>query len=307
MPAAGDKVRTKAHIRPPRVYLYFDAVVSAGSIRKAAERLFIAPSALNKSILELEDQVGTPLFERLARGVRLTVAGDVFHEHVRKLLQNLNDTCRRIDNLGDLVNGSVRIAATGTIGSDALPPVIASFHEQYPGVSFDLAVASSDEAVERLVADEVDLAILFNPSITTHLEIHRRAVHDMCALVSMTHPLAQRSKVHFDECVQYPLAIPALGMGGRSLLDEMFATLAKNVSAVLVANSMEALKVFVRHSNGVTFLIETTSVNLESSGLTFVRLIERFSREIVIATRKGRPLSASGLAFLAHVSTTLNI
>ena len=64
-------------LQPPRLYLILDTVARAGSIRKAAERLRIASTALNRTILNVEKDLGTPLFERLARGVRLTAAGEV--------------------------------------------------------------------------------------------------------------------------------------------------------------------------------------------------------------------------------------
>ena len=64
-------------LRPPRAYVYIDIVARAGSIRKAAEQLHVAPTALNRKIRETEDSLGTPLFERLPRGVRLTAAGEV--------------------------------------------------------------------------------------------------------------------------------------------------------------------------------------------------------------------------------------
>src|SRR4051812_19981729 len=73
-------------IRPPRILTYMDAVARHGSIRKAAEALHIASSALNRRILDLEDELGTLLFERLPRGVRLSAAGELFIGYVRRSL-----------------------------------------------------------------------------------------------------------------------------------------------------------------------------------------------------------------------------
>ena len=77
-------------IRAPRLYLYFDAVVRHGSIRRAAETLRIASSALNRRILDLEEEIGTILFDRLQGGVRLTAAGETFAAHVRRTLSDLD-------------------------------------------------------------------------------------------------------------------------------------------------------------------------------------------------------------------------
>ena len=66
-----------------RVFAYIDAVARAGSIRKAAEALFITPSALDRRVQDLEQELGAELFERHARGMRLTAAGELFLHHVR--------------------------------------------------------------------------------------------------------------------------------------------------------------------------------------------------------------------------------
>jgi len=76
-------------LRPPRAYVYLDTVARAGSIRKAAEQLHVASTALNRKIKETEDSLGTPLFERLPRGVRLTAAGEVMVAGVRRSMADV--------------------------------------------------------------------------------------------------------------------------------------------------------------------------------------------------------------------------
>src|SRR5258706_5006238 len=73
--AATPAAPNKYAIRPPRIFSYVDAVARCGSIRRAAEALHIASSALNRRVLDMEEELGTTLFERLPRGVRLTAAG----------------------------------------------------------------------------------------------------------------------------------------------------------------------------------------------------------------------------------------
>src|SRR5476649_2004153 len=72
-----------------RFLRYVDAVARAGSIRRAAERLHLASSAVNRRILDLEEELGAPIFERLPRGVRLTAAGELFVAYVRRRLADL--------------------------------------------------------------------------------------------------------------------------------------------------------------------------------------------------------------------------
>src|SRR5262249_44326042 len=99
-------------IQPPRLYLYLDAVARAGSIRKAAEKLRVASAARTRRILDFEKEVGSPLFERLPRGVRLTAAGEVLIATIRRSLSDLAAAGSQIEQLRGLVRGSVRIACS---------------------------------------------------------------------------------------------------------------------------------------------------------------------------------------------------
>jgi DNA-binding transcriptional LysR family regulator len=101
-------------LQPPSIFSYLDAVAHHGSIRKAAEALHVASSALNRRILDLEADVGSPLFERLPRGVRATAAGELFLAYVRRSLKELRLVEAQIDGLRGLVHGRVHVAVAET-------------------------------------------------------------------------------------------------------------------------------------------------------------------------------------------------
>ena len=93
-----------------------DIVAREGSIRRAAERLAITSTALNRRILQLEDELGQPIFERLASGVRLNIAGEIFVQHVRNQMADLSRVQSQIADLSGIRRGHIRIAS----GPDAL-------------------------------------------------------------------------------------------------------------------------------------------------------------------------------------------
>ena len=86
-------------LRPPRLLVYVDAVARRGSIRKAADALNVAPSALNRQVLELEQDLGSALFERLPRGVWLTAAGEVFLAYARQAISELKAVGSQVEQL----------------------------------------------------------------------------------------------------------------------------------------------------------------------------------------------------------------
>lgn len=303
------KSRTRARLRPPRMYLYFDAVATCGSIRKAAETLFLASSALTRHILQLEDQVGMPLFERVPRGVRLTPAGQILHAHVRQTLQALDATCQHIDDLSGLVHGAVRIAAAETMAIEILPRAVAGFRGRHPGVSFDLCTMNGLQAIGALLADQVDIILALNPAYDENLQIHAMLPQEMCAVVRAGHPLAQKVCVSFAECAQYPLAYPQPGMGGRHVLDQLAAQLDVTATPVFQSSSMEVLKGFVRHCDAVAFQLSVGVQRDQRLGdVAAVPIADlRNKTHVVVATRRGRRLTHAAAAFLDHLGTLASV
>ena len=97
-----------------RVLRYIDEVARLGSIRAAGERLNVAPSAINKHVLQLEEAIGEPLFERLPRGLRLTPAGEILLAHVRRTIKEYSQVeaeIRRFMQRGNAASGNLHAAA----------------------------------------------------------------------------------------------------------------------------------------------------------------------------------------------------
>ena len=90
---------------------FIDAVAREKSIRKAAEKLAITSTALNRRILQIEDEIGQPLFERLASGVRLNTAGELFVQYIRKQTADLARVQSQIADLSGIRRGHVTISS----------------------------------------------------------------------------------------------------------------------------------------------------------------------------------------------------
>src|SRR5256885_9431236 len=118
-----------------RIFHYVDEVARCGSIRKAAEQLNVTSSAVNRHVLDLEEELGTPLFERRPRGVRLTSAGEVFVRYLRQQTGDVDRMTSQIEDLKGMRRGTVRIACSQALALDFLPREIAQFRERHPFVS----------------------------------------------------------------------------------------------------------------------------------------------------------------------------
>ena len=208
-------------LQPPRLYLILDTVARAGSIRKAADRLRIASTALNRSILNVEKELGTPLFERLPRGVRLTAAGEVLIATIRRSLSDLASASSQIEQLRGLVRGTVRIACAESAANDLIPETIARYQERYPGVQFQLLVGSTAPLMASLMADENDLLLAHDPPSSDQLNVIETIKQPLCAMMRPGHPLAKRTSLRLAECQPYPVALGVETFGSRRLIDAL--------------------------------------------------------------------------------------
>jgi DNA-binding transcriptional LysR family regulator len=150
---------------------YFSETVRAGSMRQAAEHLSVAASAINRQIMKLEDQLQCRLFERRAEGVRLTAAGEVLYHYVRRLEHELERAIIQIDDLRGLRRGHVSIDCSAGIGRDFLPQLLAVYHRAYPGVTFSICTTSVSEAMDHLLADSSDIALVMSPTLRPDLRV----------------------------------------------------------------------------------------------------------------------------------------
>lgn len=131
-------------------------VVSEGGISAGAERLGIAKSAVSRRIRELEDRLGTRLFDRTTRQIQLTEAGRAFHERAVHLLTELEKAEEEASNAGGQLRGRIRVAAPVSFAAHCLAPILGQFLERHPAVSLSI---DTDDRMVDLVRDGFDLAI----------------------------------------------------------------------------------------------------------------------------------------------------
>jgi DNA-binding transcriptional LysR family regulator len=239
-----------------RLLRYIDEVARVGSIRKAAERLNLTASALNRRVQDIEDELGTKIFERLPRGVRLNAAGELLIRHIRSQLADIGRVRSQIEDLSGFRRGTVAIACSHALAHDFLPIEIAAYRSAFPLVEFDVRVASHSEALRALAAYEVDLALIFRLSASAGFQVIASAEQSIVAIMREDHPLAGPGSLRLRECADYPLALPDRSYGGRQLLDEAIARSSFRLVPVIESNSFEFLRNYVRFENAVTFQIE---------------------------------------------------
>ena len=137
---------------------YIDEVARSGSIRRAADRLGIAASSINRQIIALEEEYGVPLFERLPRRMRPTVAGELLIAHVRSTLREQELLRLRFIELEGRRRGLVRVATIAGLIPAVMPPLLAWMQQRHPHVK--LVVQSMSLVISLSRVTKTSFALL---------------------------------------------------------------------------------------------------------------------------------------------------
>lgn len=240
------------HLMPLR---YIDAVSKAGSIRKAAETLAITSTALNRRILAMEEELGVPIFERFARGVRLSAAGEILIQHFRAQLVDIERVKSQIADLSGERRGHVAIACSQALLPYFLPEQISTYRLAHPAVTFSVHLRDRAAAEQALVDMNADLALVFEPvqlSEFQNILTVRQTVH---AMMSPHHPLAGHDTVRLRDCLRFPVALPTSPIGVRNLLELAVRASSLTLQPAVESDSFEFLRFYALAENMLSFQI----------------------------------------------------
>ena len=129
----------------------FDAVVRAGSFARAAERLAVTPPAVSLQIRLLEEACGAPLFERVARRVRLTVAGETLAVYSARIFTLVTDAESALARDQGFAHARLRLVSGAGVAAYYLPPLWTAIVRRYPALQVQIAVGNSARVLEQLV------------------------------------------------------------------------------------------------------------------------------------------------------------
>ncbi len=287
---------------------YFNAVAKLGSIRKAADRLHVAPSAVSRQIAQLEHEVDAVLFERSKSGVRLTAAGEVLARQSHRIFRDLDRARAGIDDLRGLRRGEVSLWVIEGFVTGLLPTILAEFQRRYPAVAFKVQTASTDRITEALLEDEADIGITFNASPRAEIETIAEFPEPISCLVAGDHKYAGRKSLTLEEICKEPLALPDHSFGIRQSFERTVAR-HKLVPRVLVTtNSLELTNTMAVTGQFIAFKPALAVITQLGSGQ--LRAIPVADSELAsarssISVHRDRPLSHAAQEFLKLLTTAI--
>lgn len=296
-------------MRQLRILQYVDEAARCGSIRRAAEKLNITPSALQRRIQDVEVELGVELFERLPSGVKLTAAGEMFIHWVRSQTAAFEQTQSQIEDLSGLRRGIVRIACSQALAVSFLPTEIEKFQRDFPLVHFSVTVSDHGGAITALRDYEVDLALVFQPERHADFQPLMAVGQRLMAIFCSDHPLGKKKTVRLRDCAAYPLALADLSFSGRRIVEGIMASVSIKLNVDLESNSFELLRNYVRRTEAVMLQIELGALeDLPMSGLIARPIDDRdlAHGSLVLGQLKGRTLPVAVAKFADQIANRMD-
>jgi len=290
-----------------KTFEMIEAVVRAGSIRKAAEDMNITASALNRRIQGFESEFGYELFERLPRGMRLNPAGELLMQHIRAQMSDLARVQSQVADLSGLRRGHVSIACSQALLPYFLPEQISLYQAQHPGVTFSINVRDRQQAERDLTNFESDLALVFEPVHMVDFEIIQAVPQPVHAVFRADHPLSQAAELRLRECMTFPCILPALEYGVRNLLEIGAKKIRRTLTPALETESFELIRHYVLHNDSVGFQIPIGLDGSRSEQAAHRPVARRDMPmgRLYLGQKKGRMLPVASSRFAAQLYSAM--
>jgi DNA-binding transcriptional LysR family regulator len=287
---------------------YFIAVAEEGGFSAAAAMLPVKSQTLLGQIRKLENELGLRLLHREGGDSRLTEAGRIFTRYARKVLSTAEKARQAMDDLKDgCVSGEIRIGTVDSVGIYFLPQVLRNMREKYPGVRLTVLYRNSNEILQALLSNRIDVALVDNPRPDRHLRLETIIEEQVSLVCGRIHPLFGR------ECIK-PKDIEGLRVISLSndtatgrLVQSYLSRLGIRVKSVASTDNIQTAKKMVEVGFGVTFLPDMiTSPDISCQGkslgrLARIRLNPACNRHIVLATWRRSRTGRSTNSFVEEI------
>ena len=200
---------------------YFETIAELGHLGRAAKQLSRTQPALTGCVRRLEEALGTPLFERVGRGIRLTLAGEVLLARARRLRVAADETVREIHDVANGAAGHIRIGVLPTVAQHLLPPVCRLFLSEAKDVTLKTVLAQNDVLNASLKAGDLDLVISFETETGDEFVSHTISEDASVVAAARSHEIFRR-RAKLEDLVAFRWVLAAPSVESRQWLDRTF-------------------------------------------------------------------------------------
>ena len=281
----------KDRLRQLRAFCH---VASSGSITRAAEFLELSAAAVSLHVRHLEHEMGTMLFERAGRGVRLNAAGERLYNLARPLVQRMDSlSADYIDQLCDRASGTIHFGANPAIAVFVMAVPLHRFQAVYPAMRLKVRTCSVADGVQRLLDGELEFVVgELDPALRNRRNIvyHHVANYDYVLITAPDHSLAGREGVSLEELAAHSVVVPTSVAGKRQPEDVGVRVFGVDWDNTIEAGRWEVVKGYVEQGLGAS-IVPSFCVN-ENDALSAIPLRDGVpGGKYGVITRRGKALT----------------
>ncbi|WP_027945085.1 LysR family transcriptional regulator [Amycolatopsis taiwanensis] len=289
-----------------QVLRWFQAVAGGATVTGAAAAAHVTQPALSRALARLEREVGTPLFTRNGRTLRLTPAGRLFADHLDQALESYDRGLRAVVELVDPDCGVVPLAFLHTLGTWLVPPLVSTFRAEHPRMRFELRQHGEATILRELLDGSVDFILTSGDPGHAQVSWQRLLIEPLWLAVPADHRLGQRKRVRLAEVADEPFIALREGYGLRTLTEQLCHQAGFAPRVTFEGEEIDTLRALVAAGLGVALLpppyLEPSTSDIHPAPATHLRVTDvECARDLGLAWLAERPLPAASTAFRAHV------
>ncbi len=275
------------------------------SFTKAAQINHITQSAVSQQISSLERQFKSLLIERSKKKFRLTREGQVLYDFSKQIIQTYDSLHCKLQEIKDIISGTIRVATIYSIGLHDLPPYIKKFLKSYPTVNVHVEYRRSNQVYEDALGNVVDIGLVAYPTKDNRLETIPLRRDKLVLICHPHHPMAKLKSVKLHEIAGQKFIGFEADIPTRKAIDKILRDHNVAVQTVMEFDNIETVKRAVEIDGGISIVPQSTIVQ-EVSKQTLAQLElqdSEFYRPLAAIHKKNKVLSPAMKQFLAILKT----
>ena len=281
----------------------FKAVADNLSFSAAAQDLRLSQPSVSYQVKELERAVGTDLFDRLGKQVSLTQAGHLLYGYVRQTLNVIDEAALALEELRGLERGSLKVGASTTVGIYLMPIALGGFKKLHPGLAISLEIGARGAIQERVLRNELDLAVVGPPLRDPDLVVVPFIDDELVVIAPREHPLARRRRLTLRDLKDEPFLMREEGSGTRYAVETAARRARVQLQVGMELGSNGAIKHAVESGLGLAILSRFAVGLEETAGKLALLDVEGFPvrRQWNIVHLKRNRMAAPVAAFIDYL------
>ncbi|WP_233711189.1 LysR family transcriptional regulator [Lederbergia citrisecunda] len=284
---------------------YFIEVARTSSFTEAAENLYITQPALSRIIKSLEDELGTPLFVRARKKLILTDAGHVLNKHAHIIVKQVDLLKTELGNLLTPKKGHIRIGLPTITNSFFFSKLLASFHHEYPDVTFQLEEDGSKVIEEKIIDNRLDIGVIVLPDDHSRLDYFSFINETLKLVVPSSHPLVKKEEVTLDELKKEKFIMFNQDFELRNLILAACKESSFQPNIISETSQLDFIEEMVASNLGITLLPESTCAELTSHLHTITIANPTIEWNLALVWKKDAYLSQIAKEFIRFAKSKL--